>query len=163
MECEPCIKLGFLGPRELFPTKLCLFYSKGKSYTACDYSSIQELLQAVQSNEVDEAIAPIENSIEGAVNATLDILASEVDLLIRSELVIPVRENLLVKKGTALNGVKHILSHPQPPWTVQAVYLFTLSRGAGKGYLQYGGSGGGSCRGCGRQRGHRLGGSGGGL
>ena len=107
-------RIGFLGPKGTFSHEALLKYAKDMSYEACDYSSIQELLQAVQNNEADEAIAPIENSIEGAVNATLDILAADVDLLIKSELVIPVRENLLVKKGTSLNSIRHILSHPQP-------------------------------------------------
>ena len=107
-------KIGYLGPKGTFSHEALLTYAKKMTYEACDYSSIQELLQAVQNNEVVEAIAPIENSIEGAVNATLDILAADVDLLIKSELVIPVRENLLVKKGTLLKDIRYILSHPQP-------------------------------------------------
>lgn len=107
-------KIGFLGPKGTFSHEALLIYAKDLSYEACDYSSIQDLLQAVQKKEVDEAIAPIENSIEGAVNATLDILAADVDLLIKSELVIPVRENLLIKKGTSISDIRHILSHPQP-------------------------------------------------
>ncbi|NJD03776.1 MAG: prephenate dehydratase [Ruminiclostridium sp.] len=108
------LRIGFLGPKGTFSHEALSVYAKDMLYEACDYFSIQELLQAVQNNEVDEAIAPIENSIEGAVNATLDILATDVDLLIKSELVIPVRENLLVKKGTSLKNISHILSHPQP-------------------------------------------------
>lgn len=107
-------RIGFLGPRGTFSHEALLEYTKNISYEACDYSSIQELLQAVQNKDIDEAIVPIENSIEGAVNATLDILATDVDLLIKAELVIPVRENLLVKKGTAYTDIKHVLSHPQP-------------------------------------------------
>lgn len=108
------LKIGFLGPKGTFSHEALLIYAKDLSYEACDYSSIQELLQAVADHRIDEAIAPIENSIEGAVNATLDILAADVDLLIKSELVIPVRENLLVKKGASMDDIRHILSHPQP-------------------------------------------------
>lgn len=107
-------KIGFLGPKGTFSHEALLAYTGGMEYTVVDYPSIEELLRAVQSNELDEAIAPIENSIEGAVNATLDILAAEVDLLIKSEIVIPVRENLLVKPGTRLENVHQVLSHPQP-------------------------------------------------
>lgn len=108
------LKIGFLGPKGTFSHEALLKYKEGNTYSAVDFSSIQELLQAVQSNDVDEAIVPIENSIEGAVNATLDIMAFDVDLLIKSELVIPIRENLLVKKGTSFGEIKHVLSHPQP-------------------------------------------------
>ncbi len=107
-------RIGFLGPKGTFSHEALLIYAKEMAYEACNYSSIQELLQAVQNNAIDEALAPIENSIEGAVNATLDILAADVDLLIKSELVIPVRENLLIKKGASVDSIRHILSHPQP-------------------------------------------------
>ena len=108
------LKIGFLGPKGTFSHEALKKYAEGLSYTACDYNSIPEILMAVWNNEVDEAVTPIENSIEGAVNATLDMMASEIDLMIKSELIIPVRENLLVKKGTALADIKHVLSHPQP-------------------------------------------------
>lgn len=108
------LKIGFLGPKGTFSHEALLKYANGFSYAACDFSSIPDILQAVQDNTVDEAIVPIENSIEGAVNATMDIMASDVDLLIKYELVIPVRENLLVKKGTGADDIKYVLSHPQP-------------------------------------------------
>lgn len=107
-------KIGFLGPKGTFSHEALLKYAVGIEYKAFDYSSIQELLQAAQNGLVDEAIAPIENSIEGAVNATLDIMAADVDVFIKSELVIPIKENLLVKKGTSFNDIKYVLSHPQP-------------------------------------------------
>lgn len=108
------LKIGYLGPKGTFSHEALLKYAKAIEVEAVDYSSIPEILLAVKSGELDEAMAPIENSIEGAVNATLDILASEAELLIKSELVIPIRENLLVKKGTELAGISSILSHPQP-------------------------------------------------
>lgn len=108
------MKIGFLGPRGTFSHEALLVYATDMEYEACDYSSIRDLLLAVQNNEINEAIVPIENSIEGAVNATLDILALDVELLIKSELVIPIRENLLVKKGADLSNIRYILSHPQP-------------------------------------------------
>jgi Prephenate dehydratase len=108
------LKIGFLGPKGTFSHEALLEYTKGSIYEAIDYSSIAELLQAVQNRDIDEAIVPIENSIEGAVNATLDILAFDVDLLIKAELVIPIKENLLVKKGTSIDDIKYVLSHPQP-------------------------------------------------
>ena len=108
------IKIGFLGPKGTFSHEALQKYAKDFSYKACDYSSIPEILMAVRNKELDEAIVPIENSIEGAVNATLDMIASEADLMIKSELVIPVRENLLVKRGTRLEDIRYVLSHPQP-------------------------------------------------
>ena len=57
---------------------------------------------------------PIENSIEGAINVTLDMLALDVELQIKAEIVININQNLLVKSGTKKEDIKHILSHPQP-------------------------------------------------
>lgn len=107
-------KIGFLGPKGTFSHEALQKYAVGFPYIACDYGSISEILMAVKNNEADEAIVPIENSIEGAVNATLDMIALEVDLMIKSELVIPVRQNLLVKKGTITGDIRYVLSHPQP-------------------------------------------------
>jgi len=77
------------------------------------YTSIQEMIREVCAKKIDEAIVPMENSIEGAVNATMDMLASEADIKIKAELVIPVEENLLVKKGSSVENIKVIVSHPQ--------------------------------------------------
>lgn len=108
------LKIGYLGPKGTFSHEALKKYAEEMIYTAVDFPSIPEILLAVQDNIVDEAVVPIENSIEGAVNATMDMIALEVDLLIKSELIIPIREHLLVKKGTAISEIKHVLSHPQP-------------------------------------------------
>ncbi len=108
------LRIGYLGPKGTFSHEALLKYAKGIEYHAVDYSSIPELLLAVQAGELDEAVAPIENSIEGAVNATLDLMASEGELRIKTELVIPISENLLVKKGARLDEISGVLSHPQP-------------------------------------------------
>ncbi len=108
-------KIGYLGPKGTFSFEAATQYIKnGTDYTAYDYPSIPEVIQAVAKGDIDEGIVPIENSQEGAVNVTLDLLAFEVDLKIKAEAVIDVCANLLVKKGTHPKDVKQILSHPQP-------------------------------------------------
>lgn len=109
------LKIGFLGPRGTFSQEAVERYIQGKGdYCLCDFINIPEMILAVQNGIVDEAIAPIENSIEGAVNATLDMLAAEVDLKIKAEIVIAIKQNLLAQKGTSLEDIRCILSHPQP-------------------------------------------------
>ncbi|MDP4092295.1 MAG: prephenate dehydratase [Bacillota bacterium] len=108
-------KIGYLGPKGTFSYEAVLKYIKDKpEYTGCDYNSIAELILAVDRNELDEAIVPIENSLEGAINVTLDVLAFEVDLKIKDEVVIDICANLMVKKGTLPENIRCILSHPQP-------------------------------------------------
>lgn len=139
------IKIGYLGPKGTFSHEALLKYMAGTAaandYTACDFGSIGEIFAAVRDNGLDEAIVPIENSIEGSINITLDMLAQEVELLIKSELVIGIRENLLVKKGSSLKDIRRVLSHPSPlgqcrkflaekmPW-VQVVAMYSTAGAA---------------------------------
>lgn len=108
------IKIGYLGPKGTFSHEAMNKYMAGVPHTAKDYASIPEILTAVQDDRLDEAIVPIENSIEGAVNVTMDMIALDVALNIKAELIIPIREHLLVRRGTDLSKIRHILSHPQP-------------------------------------------------
>jgi len=108
------IKIGFVGPKGTFSHEAMEKYIGAREHAAYDYGTIPDMLYAIQRGDIDEAVVPIENSLEGAVNVTLDMLAFEVDLKIRAELVLAIRQNLLVKSGTDFGDIKHILSHPQP-------------------------------------------------
>ena len=78
------------------------------------YPTFADAYRAVRLGEVDAALLPIENSIEGSVGATLDLLVAEPGPLIRRELLLPVRQHLLARKGTRIEHVTRVLSHPQP-------------------------------------------------
>ncbi|MFA6308756.1 MAG: prephenate dehydratase [Clostridia bacterium] len=109
------MKIGFLGPRGTFSEEALRKYTERlKEYEVCEYTTIPDLIMAVENKEIDEAIAPIENSLEGGVNSTLDLLAAVEDILIKAEVAIDIRENLLAKKGTKTEDIRMILSHPQP-------------------------------------------------
>lgn len=105
--------LGFLGPDGTFTQQAALNYCRQNPRRMVEYSSIPDVIWATQRGEVDEGLVPIENSIEGAVNATLDMLAHEVDLLIRAELVLPVRQCLMARQGLRIEDIAEIFSHPQ--------------------------------------------------
>ncbi|HHW31343.1 MAG TPA: prephenate dehydratase [Clostridiaceae bacterium] len=107
------LKIGFLGPRGTFSHEAVIAYTEGRKCILCEYNSIPDILFAVEAGELDEAVVPIENSLEGAVNVTLDILALEVNLMIKHELVLAVKQNLMVKKGAKASDIRHVLSHPQ--------------------------------------------------
>lgn len=113
--------IGFLGPQGTFSHEAALAYteaagvnSSDKTYILKEFSTIQDVLISVKNNNIDEAIVPIENSLEGAINVTLDVLAKEDGLYIVDELIIPINLNLVAKKGTKAQDIKVILSHPQP-------------------------------------------------
>jgi prephenate dehydratase len=70
-------------------------------------------VRAGEGGEVEEGVVPIENSIEGAVNETLDLLIhADKTLYIRSETVLPIEHLLLVKPGTRKEAVTAIKSFP---------------------------------------------------
>ncbi|MSQ11439.1 MAG: prephenate dehydratase [Dehalococcoidia bacterium] len=77
------------------------------------FPSVTAVADAVQSGMAEEGVVAIENSIEGSVNDTLDLLIHEAPLFIRWELVVPIEHCLLVKPGAHAPDVKVIYSHPQ--------------------------------------------------
>lgn len=106
--------IGFLGPLGTFSHEAALVYIADNSYELKEFSSIQDVLLAVKNDLIDEAIVPIENSLEGAINVTLDVLAKEDGLFVVAELIIPINLNLVAKKGTMAKDIKVVVSHPQP-------------------------------------------------
>jgi prephenate dehydratase len=108
------IRIGYLGPKGTFSHEALKKYIGDAPHSAGDFQSIPEVLEAVGNNLLDEAIVPVENSIEGSVSATMDILAHESGLMVKAELILPIRENLLVKPGASISDIRYVLSHPQP-------------------------------------------------
>ena len=77
------------------------------------FPSITAVATAVAAGMADAGVVPIENSLEGSVNETLDMLIDETQVRISQELVLPIRQCLLVKPGTQADEVRVIYSHPQ--------------------------------------------------
>jgi len=101
------VKIGFLGPKGTFSQEAMLAYTKGSNdFVGVDYNTMVELIMAVENDEIDEAVVPIENSLEGAVSTTMDMLAWDVDLKIKAEVVIEIKQNLMAKKPHAV--VKYV-------------------------------------------------------
>ena len=105
--------LGYLGPNGTFSHQAAMECSEGKEEIK-EFSTIYSVILAVEKGEIDRAIVPIENSIDGSINTTLDTLAFDVDLYITGEYILHISENLMVKKGVKKENIKIITSHPQP-------------------------------------------------
>lgn len=106
-------KMAYLGPRGTFCEEAALRYTDKDSWELVPYPSIESVFSAVNRGEIDSGIVPIENSCEGAVNQTLDLLAYEYNLKISGEVLLPVKQNLLIRPGLELKEISRILSHPQ--------------------------------------------------
>lgn len=106
-------KVGFLGPRGTFTEEALLSVMKLDSDDLISFSNERDVIRAVDKGKVAKGIVPIENSIEGSVNSTLDTLAFEADCIIEKEIIISTRHNLIGRKGTDLQDVTTVISHPQ--------------------------------------------------
>jgi prephenate dehydratase len=107
-------KIGYLGPQGTFSEMAMLEYCKGKQLEPIAFATITDAVLAVHEGLVAETVVPVENALEGSVNTTLDLLAHEADLLIKQELVIPIRNCLLTLREGNLANIEVIYSHPQP-------------------------------------------------
>ncbi len=103
--------IGYLGPKGTFSEQAALYC--GNTSVLTPYPTITDVLLAVEAGEVQKGVVPIENSIEGAVNTTLDMLMFDVNLAIQAEIVIPIEHHLLVNVGTKIEEITHVLSHIQ--------------------------------------------------
>ncbi len=106
-------KIGFLGPPGTFSQQAALIYTRNNPSELISFPTIAEALIAVQQRQLDAAVVPMENSLEGSVNVTLDLLAWEVDLAITAELILPISHNLLITPGAKWREVKQVFTHPQ--------------------------------------------------
>lgn len=108
------MRVGFLGPTGSYCEEALKIYGKeAEGFVPVEFATIYDALMAVAVKEVSCAVVPIENSIEGSVNTTLDILAENEKMKINAEIVLKIRHNLLVGKGTKPEEIELIMSHPQ--------------------------------------------------
>ena len=105
------MRLAHLGPAGTFSEEAALSYAPSAEIVA--YPSITAAAASVLNGEADEAVTPIENSLQGAVTDTLDLLIHEWGYRIKRELNLGVVHNLMAKPGTALAEVRRVYSHPQ--------------------------------------------------
>lgn len=105
------LAIGFLGPRGSFTEEATIRMFEDLGARFVYYTSIQDIFRAVASNEIEYGVVPLENSLEGSVGETLDMLA-QTDVKICGETEIRVRHNLIARPGTRLEDIKTVLSHP---------------------------------------------------
>jgi prephenate dehydratase len=105
------MKVAYLGPAGTFGETAALRHAPtGELIPLPSHAGVAA---AVASGMADEGVLPVENSVEGSVNETLDILIHDSELRIRGELVVPIEQCLLVRPGMRAEDVRAIYSHPQ--------------------------------------------------
>jgi prephenate dehydratase len=101
--------ISFLGPKGTFTHEAASLIGDD----LIPYCTIPAIFESVSANETSFGVVPIENSIEGPVGITLDLLAHKYDLKIFKELIIPINQNLIVNPGCSMADIEDVYSHSQ--------------------------------------------------
>lgn len=150
MSTPTTVRYGYFGPAGTFTQMALLDWepAHGAEHTA--YPSVDATLAAVRGAEVDAAVVPIENSVEGGVSATLDALVVGDPLVIVGEVPVKIRFVLAARPGMTLARIKTVGTHSHGwaqvrGWMAKnlpdAVYVATLSTAAAAVDLAPGGGG----------------------
>jgi prephenate dehydratase len=109
-------RVGYLGPEGTFSEEALLSSALANSVTPVGLATIYDTVMAVRRGTVRWAVAPIENSLDGSVTVTLDLLADEHDdLRIVGDVLLAVRHSLIAARELALSEIDTVISHPQVP------------------------------------------------
>ena len=107
---EQPLKVAYLGPAGTF-TESAAQKHFGSAPSFAPQAAIDDVFRAVESGNADYGVVPVENSTEGAVGRTLDLLLSS-PLMICGEVGLRVEQNLMSKAGSA-QDIKRVYSHAQ--------------------------------------------------
>ena len=107
-------RIGYLGPEGTFSHEALVAQPAAASAELHSLPTVHDTVMAVDDARVDRAFVPIENSLEGSVNATLDTLALETEgVAIVGEFVHPVHQCLIARRALDPAQIETVLSHPQ--------------------------------------------------
>ncbi len=104
---------GYLGPTGTF-TEMALHQCTqlADDGERIPFASVDSALAALRAGDLDAAMVPIENSVEGGVSATLDALASGDPLVVVAEQVVPITFVLAAPPGVELGDIATVSTHP---------------------------------------------------
>ena len=107
---EQPLSIAYLGPQGTFSEAAAIKHF-GHTTLGLACASIDDVFRAVERGEAHYGVAPVENSTEGAVNRTLDLLLTS-SLKVCGEVLLRVRQHLM-RQGDGLDGIEVIYSHAQ--------------------------------------------------
>jgi chorismate mutase/prephenate dehydratase len=107
---EKRVSVAYLGPVGTF-SEMAVYRQFGHAVESSPCSSIDQVFRDVEAGTSDFGVVPIENSSEGVINRTLDLLL-QTTLTISGEISIPIHHSLMTKSGK-MDGVNRICAHPQ--------------------------------------------------
>ena len=108
LEHEP--RVAFLGPEHTYSHEAARMRF-GSSVELMPLESFAAVFQAIENGRADFGVVPVENSTEGSINLTLDLLI-DTSLVIIGEVLLPIRHSIMSLSGDA-GAVRRIVSHQQ--------------------------------------------------
>lgn len=105
------LKIGFQGEHGAYSEE-AIFKQFGREVEAVPTASIHEVFSLTEAGAVDVGVVPVENSVEGSINETYDMLLSS-NLTVVGEVILRVVHCLIALRSAKLRGIKVIYSHPQ--------------------------------------------------
>ena len=107
---EKNITVGFQGvPGSFSHSAMVAYFGETQSN---HYEQFEDVYQAIKNNQIDYGIVPLENSSTGAIHDNYDLIR-DYHFSIVGEISIPIHQNLLVVKGTKIEEITDVYSHPQ--------------------------------------------------
>ena len=104
--------VAFFGPVGTFTEEALLTEPDLAAAALEPQPTITEVLESVSRGDADLGFVPIENAIEGTVNATLDGLIFDFDLMIQREVVLDIHLHLMAQASTKLSEIRRVVSFP---------------------------------------------------
>ena len=109
-------RVGYLGPEGTFSEEALLAGAAPDSVLPVPQASIYDTVVALREGDLEGAIVPIENSLDGSISVTLDLLADGADdVRIVGETLLTVRHSLIASRAVELSEIETVLTHPQVP------------------------------------------------
>ena len=100
--------IAFLGPEGTYTDEACYLHAPNKTRIA--FPSLQLVAAALENDQVDEAVLPIENSLGGTVIEVVDYLISSEKAHIIGELMLPINHCLITRPGVKLTDIQVVMS-----------------------------------------------------
>jgi chorismate mutase/prephenate dehydratase len=107
---ENRLTVAYLGPSGTF-SEQAVYQHFGRAVDCLPCASIDEVFRATEAGAADFGVVPVENSTEGAINRTLDLLL-QTTLTVSGEVSLAVHHTLMTASGT-MDGIKRICAHSQ--------------------------------------------------
>jgi len=108
------VRIGYFGPEGTFTEEALNAATDGLKLRTVPFPTIYDTVMGVRDRVVELALVPIENSLEGSVNPTLDALAIDTEeVALVGELVHPIEHCLMARRQLELDAVEVVISHPQ--------------------------------------------------